>query len=116
MAELASKRDKEVTPPPDEHFDGRKEIRTKGVGFFQFSGDAEERKRQMDELERDRQETEKRRIETSQRKEERKKELEARKRAIAEKRGKAQADKFLDGLLDEIHNKIDAPSPEVSKD
>jgi hypothetical protein len=106
MADLAAKRDKEPTPPPDEHFDARKEVRTKGVGFFQFSGDTEERKKQMDFLEKERAETERRRTETAQRKEERKKELEARKKAIAERRGRAQADRFLDGLMDELQDKI----------
>jgi hypothetical protein len=106
MADLATKRDKEQTPPPDEHFDSRKEIRTKGVGFFQFSGDSEQRKKQMESLVKEREETEKRRTEATQRKEERKKELEARKKAIAEKRGKTRADRFLDGLMDEIQDKI----------
>jgi hypothetical protein len=102
MASLAAKRDKETTPPPDEHFDSRKEIRTKGVGFFQFSGDSEERKKQMEALEKERLETETRRADAIKRKEDRKKELEARKKSIAAKRGKAQADKFLDGLMGEI--------------
>jgi Domain of unknown function (DUF4078) len=106
MEELAQKRDRPATPPPDEHFDSRREIRTKGVGFFQFSGDNEERKRQMDELERERAETERRRAETAGRREERRKEVEARKKAIAEKRGKARADRFLDGLLGEVGDKI----------
>jgi hypothetical protein len=59
MEELARKRDKSLTPPPDMHFDASREIRTKGTGFFQFSEDAEERKKQMEELERERTETEK---------------------------------------------------------
>lgn len=99
MEELAAKRDKELTPPPDEHFDARKEIRSKGVGFFQFSADEEERKRQMVELEAERAETEKMRGEAKGRKEARKKELEERRRALAEKRSQAQADQFLDGLM-----------------
>jgi hypothetical protein len=106
MAELAEKRDRPATPPPDEHFDSRREIRTKGVGFFQFSGDNEERKRQMEELEHERAETERRRAETAGRREERRKEVEARKKAIAEKRGKARADRFLDGLLGEVADKV----------
>jgi hypothetical protein len=105
MADLAANRDKSVTPPPELHFDGTKDIRTKGVGFFQFSADQEERKRQMDNLEKDRLETEKRREELAKRKEERKKELEARKKTIANKRGKAQADRFLDGLMGEMEAK-----------
>jgi hypothetical protein len=114
MAELAAKRDRPATPPPDEHFDSRREIRTKGVGFFQFSGDGDERKRQMEELERERAETERVRAEAVGRREERRKEVEARKKTIAEKRGKARADRFLDGLLGEVADKIggDEPAPE----
>jgi hypothetical protein len=59
MEELAKKRDKSLTPPPDMHFDASREVRQKGTGFFQFSEDAEERKKQMEELERERTETEK---------------------------------------------------------
>jgi hypothetical protein len=110
MAELAAKRDRPATPPPDEHFDSRREIRTKGVGFFQFSEDGGERKRQMEELERERVETERRRAEESGRREERRREVEARKRAIAEKRGKVRADRFLDGLLGEVGDKIGGES------
>lgn len=102
MEELAAKRDKELTPPPDEHFDARKEIRSKGVGFFQFSADEDERKRQMVDLEKERMETEKMRSEAKERKEARKKELEERRRALAEKRSQAQADQFLDGLMDKM--------------
>ncbi|KAF2432350.1 hypothetical protein EJ08DRAFT_648137 [Tothia fuscella] len=105
MAELAKKRDKEDTPPPDEHFDSKKEIRTKGVGFFQFSADAEERKKQMEDLEKERQETERRRMETLKRKEDRKKEIEERRQAILQKRGKAKADKFLNDLMGEMGEK-----------
>jgi hypothetical protein len=108
MSELAAKRDKEPTPPPEEHFDGRKEIRTKGAGFFQFSGDAEERKRQMAELERERAETEKRREGTAKRKQARKAELEARKKEISQKRSRAQADRFLDSLMEELQGKLPA--------
>lgn len=59
MEELAKKRDRSLTPPPDVHFDATREVRQKGTGFFQFSENAEERKKQMDELERERKETEK---------------------------------------------------------
>jgi hypothetical protein len=57
MEELAKKRDKSLTPPPDMHFDASREVRQKGTGFFQFSEDAEERKKQMEDLERERLET-----------------------------------------------------------
>lgn len=102
MAQLASKRDKEATPPPDEHFDARKEVRTKGTGFFQFSQDTEERKAQMEGLEEERRETERRRREREERKEEKRREIEQRRRLIKEKRGRKQADAFLEGLSEEM--------------
>lgn len=58
MEELARKRDASLTPPPEEYFDGRKEVRNKGTGFFQFSGDAEERRKQMQGLAEERERTE----------------------------------------------------------
>lgn len=102
MAELAANRDREPTPPPDVHYDGKAEIRTKGVGFFHFSGDAEERNRQMADLAKERAETEKRRVDIEKRKEDRKQEIEARKKAIALKKSKVQADKFLETLAQEM--------------
>jgi hypothetical protein len=105
MAELAKKRDKSLTPPPDEHFDGKKEVRVKGVGFFQFSADPVERKRQMETLENERRETEFRTAEAAKRKQEKKAEIEQRKKAILEKRGKAKADRFLNDLMGEMAQK-----------
>lgn len=95
MAEIAKKRDKSATPPPDTHFDASAEVRTKGTGFYTFSHDSEKRKEQMDALERERLETERIREEREQKKRQRKEEIEKRKKAIAEQRSKAQADKFL---------------------
>lgn len=101
MAELAKKRDRSLTPPI-EHFDSSKEVRTKGTGFFQFSGDAEERKRQMEGLEREREETEKVRKERLQRVEERKRKVEERRKEVREKRAGKQADEFLSKLGEEM--------------
>lgn len=101
MAELAKKRDRSMTPP-EEHFDSRKEVRTKGTGFFQFSEDVEERKKQMEGLEREREETERMRAERQKRVEERRKQVEERRREVREKRGRKQADDFLDKLGEEI--------------
>ena len=98
MAELAKKRDKSLTPPPDEHFDASKEVRSKGTGFFQFSGHDAERKRQMEGLERKRLETERKRGERRQKLEERKKEVEARRKEIQGRRVKRKADDFLNEL------------------
>ncbi|KAK8214262.1 hypothetical protein IWZ01DRAFT_233802 [Phyllosticta capitalensis] len=93
---------RELTPPPQEHFDANKEIRTKGVAFFQFSKDEEERKKQMEALEKERKETEQKRTEKEKKLEERKRQVEERRKALREKRTAATADRFLDGLMSEI--------------
>lgn len=98
MAELAQKRDKSATPPPDTHYDANAEVRTKGTGFYAFSHDKEGRQQEMDALEKERVETERVRMERENKKEQRKKNIEERRRLIAEQRSKAQADKFLRGL------------------
>ncbi|KAF2748048.1 hypothetical protein M011DRAFT_383932, partial [Sporormia fimetaria CBS 119925] len=98
MAALAAKRDKELTPPPDEHFDANREKRQRGTGFFQFSKDEEERKEQMANLEKERLGTEKARENRKKQLEERKRLVEERRRKIKEKRAKGQADRFLDEL------------------
>lgn len=59
MAELAKKRDRSATPPPETHFDASAEVRTKGTGFYTFSHDAEQRRSQMEALAAQRMETEK---------------------------------------------------------
>jgi len=98
MSELAKKRDKSATPPPDTHYDATAEVRTKGTGFYTFSKDAEERKREMDALEKERLDTERSRREREEKRDQRKKEVEERRRLIAEQRAKAQTDKFLNSL------------------
>lgn len=118
MADLAAKRDKSATPPPDTHFDATKEIRTKGVGFMQFSQDPEERRKQMENLEKDRLETERKRDEREQRIKQRKDEVERRRREITERRGKKQADNFLDDLGAELGagNKHDEHAADTKND
>lgn len=101
MEELVKKRDRELTPPPETHYDADREVRNKGTGFFQFSKDEEERRAQMAELERERLETERAREEKAAqggRKEERRRAIEEKRRLIRDKRGKAMADKFLEKL------------------
>ena len=61
MEELARRRDRSLTPPPASHYDANSEIRSKGVGFYAFSREEGERKRELEELERQRQETERKR-------------------------------------------------------
>jgi len=98
MAEIAKKRDRSATPPPDAHYDASAEIRTKGTGFYTFSKDAEERKRELDALEKERLETDRIRKEREEKREQRKKEIEERRKLIAQQRTKVQADRFLDEL------------------
>ncbi|KAK5741487.1 hypothetical protein LTR17_003925 [Elasticomyces elasticus] len=102
MDALARKRDTSLTPPPEEHFDGNKEIRIKGTAFMQFSGDADERSRQMEALAAEREETERRRKEREGKVNERKSKLDARRAEIAQRRGKKKVDAFLDELGAEI--------------
>lgn len=98
MEELAAKRDKSPTPPPDTHYDGNWEIRTKGVGFYHFSKDNQERDEAMKNLEKERENTERIRKDREAEKERRKKEIEERRRKISEKRSKRMADDFLEDL------------------
>ncbi|KAL8726682.1 MAG: hypothetical protein Q9166_006550 [cf. Caloplaca sp. 2 TL-2023] len=98
MAQLAKKRDRSLTPPPETHYDASKEIRSKGVGFYQFSKEEGERKREMEELEAQRGETERMKREQEERREKRRREVEERRRVISKKREERLADRFLAGL------------------
>ncbi|TKA26114.1 hypothetical protein B0A50_04610 [Salinomyces thailandicus] len=111
MAELARKRDKSLTPPPEQHFDGSREVRTKGTGFFQFSGEGEERKQQMENLTQERAETERRRKEREGKVSERKRQVEARRAEIGLKRGKRRADDFLEQLGEELGSRNEGVDP-----
>lgn len=98
MEELAQKRDRSATPPPETHYDATKEVRSKGVGFYQFSGDKEGRARELENLQLEREETMKRQKERTERKDARKQEIEERRQLIREKRGEKLANRFLDSL------------------
>lgn len=98
MSDLASKRDRSMTPPEEVHYDASSEVRSKGVGFYAFSKDGEGRKREMEALRREREETERGKREREERKERRRREVEERRRVIEEKRGERLAERFLDGL------------------
>lgn len=105
MEAMAAKRDRSLTPPPELHYDANGEIRTKGVGFFQFSRDGGVRKEEMEALARERETTERERglreEERGVRKrevEERRRVIEERRRAVGEKRAARIADSFLEGL------------------
>ncbi|RKF73929.1 Uncharacterized protein GcM3_091020 [Golovinomyces cichoracearum] len=98
MEELAKKRDRSLTPPEMRHYEADKEVRTKGVGFFNFSKDEAIRNEEMRALEKERIETETRRKEREEKKKERLLEIEERRKTIQQKRAKKQADSFLDNL------------------
>ncbi|KAF1842401.1 uncharacterized protein K460DRAFT_370369, partial [Cucurbitaria berberidis CBS 394.84] len=102
MADLAAKRDKELTPPPELHFDGRAEARQRGTGFFHFSKDEEERTEQMGRMEREREETERVRRERKELIDKRKEMIREKKRLIQEKRSAGKAERFLDDLGAEL--------------
>lgn len=100
--ELAAKRDRSATPPPLTHYDATWEIRTKGVGFFQFSKDEKKREEEMKALEEERKKTEKKRREREEMLEKRKREIEERRKEIKVRRARKMADNFLEGLGEEL--------------
>ncbi|KAF2970972.1 hypothetical protein GQX73_g2613 [Xylaria multiplex] len=102
MAALAAKRDREPTPPPDTHFDGHAEIRTKGTGFYHFSHDEEARAKEMENLKAERENTERIRRERDAEKDKRRKEIEERRKKIGARRAEKLAENFLDGLAGEM--------------
>ncbi|KAI0011501.1 hypothetical protein F4779DRAFT_214526 [Xylariaceae sp. FL0662B] len=103
MAALAAKRDRSATPPPDVHFDGAAEIRTKGVGFYQFSrDDAAARRAEMDSLARERDNTERVRAQRRADLDRRRRDIEDRRARIGQMRAERLAENFLDGLAGEM--------------
>ncbi|TPX70942.1 hypothetical protein SpCBS45565_g01523 [Spizellomyces sp. 'palustris'] len=70
------------------HYDARRENRTMGVGFYQFSQDDEERRKQMEELKDMRDETLESRTRAARMKDARKEKLEERKRLLKERAAK----------------------------
>ncbi|KAI9824803.1 MAG: hypothetical protein M1832_001631 [Thelocarpon impressellum] len=98
IEELARKRDRSPTPPEAVHYDAKSEVRSKGVGFYEFSRDAGARKQEMEGLERERGETERGRRDKAERLERRRRAVEERRQLIREKRGRKEADSFLEGL------------------
>ncbi|KAI1387444.1 uncharacterized protein F4822DRAFT_406496 [Hypoxylon trugodes] len=116
MADLAAKRDKSPTPPPDTHFDGNAEIRTKGVGFYQFSREEGVRKEEMQALEKERDNTEKVRRERDGAREARRREIEERRAKIGAKRAEKLAENFLDGLAGEFGVNVGGEEREAKED
>ncbi|KAH8100075.1 hypothetical protein BXZ70DRAFT_202323 [Cristinia sonorae] len=106
----------EENNPLNIHYDASSEVRAKGAGFYQFSGDEETRRKQMEELKRAREETEQTRaalgatdlgpgevegmdaaatgLKKSRAMEKRKRELEERRKLLDAKRRKKNAPSF----------------------
>ncbi|KAJ5481798.1 Protein of unknown function DUF4078 [Penicillium sp. IBT 31633x] len=57
MSHLAARRDRSPTPPESKHYDAEEEVRNRGTGFYSFSTNEEERKKQMEELQNMREHT-----------------------------------------------------------
>lgn len=98
MARLAARRDRSATPPEATHYDADAEVRNRGTGFYAFSSDPEERKKQMEDLARTRQDTEARRRLKADREDEWGERLEARKKEL----GELRAQRMIDLLEREI--------------
>ncbi|KAL2262727.1 hypothetical protein VTK26DRAFT_265 [Humicola hyalothermophila] len=98
MEALARKRDRSPTPPEAVHYQADKEIRTRGVGFYQFSKEEAKRAEEMAALEKERERTESVRREREELVQKRKREIEERRKKIEESRAKKRADSFLEAL------------------
>jgi hypothetical protein len=85
-AELAAKLPEEKEEDVEAHYDASGEVRTKGVGFYQFSKDSKVRKEEMEELLKQREETEMRRREKEERRKRKREEIEKRKEEVKAKR------------------------------
>lgn len=90
MDELARKRDRSATPPESVHYDSRKEVRSRGVGFYQFSKEDGGRRGEMEGLEGLRRETVGMRGEDG--------EKEEGGGLVARMRARREAEVFLEGL------------------
>lgn len=98
MENIARKRDRSMTPPEEAHYDASKEVRSKGVGFYAFSKDAEGRRREMNELKKERDETEREKKDREVRERKREEEVQNEIKAEAERKGQLLAEEFLDRL------------------
>ncbi|KAI5805501.1 hypothetical protein DFH27DRAFT_551395 [Peziza echinospora] len=84
------------------HYLASNEIRTKGVGFYAFSGDSADRKREMEELEKVRKQTEEERERRAESRMRRKEAIEKRKAEIRKLRMKKVGERWLEGFMGEL--------------
>jgi hypothetical protein len=137
VAEIAEAHS-EANNPMNVHYDAAKEVRAKGAGFYQFSGDEETRRQQMAELKSARTETEMTREETgavdlkpgevegmqgdvggtakSRAMEKRKREIEERRKMIDAKRRKIKGGQEPGGSSENATADQTAPSKPLTSD
>lgn len=96
----------EALPPEEEyqetHYDASKEVRTKGVGFYQFSTDSKERAVEMEELTNERKRTAEDRKRAEEKKKRRREEVEARREEVKRRRRVKVGENWLEGFMGEI--------------
>lgn len=121
MAELAARRDRSPTPPETSHYDAEAEVRNRGTGFYAFSRDEGERKKQMDALLKARGETQAQRDQRAANIAEGKAMIAQRWREIHELRAKRRAQIFMASLpglatLDHEEPKVEGEESTVERD
>ncbi|CUS06838.1 unnamed protein product [Tuber aestivum] len=84
------------------HYDAAMEVRTKGVGFYRFSRDGEDRKREFQELNEERRRTEREREKMAEKKRKRKEDQERRKEEVRKKRRGKVGGTWLEGFMGEL--------------
>ncbi|KAH0832948.1 hypothetical protein J3R83DRAFT_11920 [Lanmaoa asiatica] len=127
----------EADNPLSSHYDASKEVRAKGAAFYQFSGDEDTRKQQMEELRAAREETKKTRDDlgamdtrpgevegmraesgqtTSRALEKRKREIEQRRALLEAKRRKTKVVPEGDGVTGQASSSVTPPVTSVAND
>ncbi|KAG5513303.1 hypothetical protein PMAC_001366 [Pneumocystis sp. 'macacae'] len=100
---LDQERIQKILEEPEESleafYDSKKEIRTKGVGFYQFSEDVQKRKKQREALEEEHRLTELMKQNLEQAYDKRKRKLDERKKKIEKKRYKNIGEQWLNNTI-----------------
>lgn len=89
----------------ERHYDANSEIRTKGVGFYGFSTDNEQRKKEIEALEAATRKTHAERKKKEEAKMKRKEEIEKRREEIRKRKREVVGGKWLDGLMGELESR-----------
>lgn len=84
------------------HYDASKEVRTKGVGFYQFSTNTKERAVEMEELVNERKRTAEERKIAEEKKKRRREEVEARREEVKRRRRVKVGENWLEGFMGEL--------------